>query len=164
VGAAEDWKASYSKAAKLVSRMSLAEKVNATTGTGWQMGPCVGNTGTADSVGWRGLCLQDGPLGIRFADSVTVFPAGITVAGTWDRTLMRRRGEALAQEMRGKGVNVMLGPAVLGGKHPAGGRGWEGFGSDPYLAGAAVAETVMGIQGEGVIACVKHWVANEQET
>lgn len=25
--------------------MSIAEKVNVTTGTGWQMGLCVGNTG-----------------------------------------------------------------------------------------------------------------------
>lgn len=159
-----NWSAAYEKASRLVSKMSLTEKVNITTGTGWRMGPCVGNTGSAEAAGFPGLCLQDGPMGVRFADSVTVFPAGVTVAGTWDRSLIQRRGEALGREMRGKGVNVMLGPSVVGGKFPAGGRGWEGFGSDPYLAGQAVARTVRGVQSEGVIACVKHFLVNEQET
>ncbi|KAI5809482.1 glycoside hydrolase family 3 protein [Pyronema omphalodes] len=157
------WQESYKKAAEIVGRMSLAEKINITTGTGWQMGPCVGNTGSAESVGFGGLCLQDGPLGVRFADSVTVFPAGITVAATWDRRLMFLRGKALGAEMKGKGVNVMLGPAMMGNRMPAGGRNWEGFGADPVLSGIAVAETVKGIQGEGVIACAKHYIGNEQE-
>ena len=49
------------------------------------------------------------------------------------------------------------------GKHPAGGRNWEGFGSDPYLQGAASYETIAGIQSQGVIATAKHFIANEQE-
>lgn len=162
-GSSPQWRASYAKAARVVVRMTLAEKVNITTGTGWQMGPCVGNTGAAASVGFPGLCLQDGPLGVRFADHVSVFPAGITVASSWDRLLMERRGRALASEMRAKGVNVALGPAVLGGRLAAAGRAWEGFGSDPYLAGVAVGRTVRGIQAQGVVACAKHWLANEQE-
>lgn len=162
-GSDKRWQDHYKKAAEMVSKMSLAEKINITTGTGWQMGPCVGNTGSADSVGFPGLCLQDGPLGVRFADSVTVFPAGITVASTWDRDLMFKRGQALGAEMRGKGVNVMLGPAMMGNRMPAGGRNWEGFGADPVLSGVAVGETVKGIQGEGVIACAKHYIGNEQE-
>jgi len=44
-GTSSSWSTSYSKAAQLVDRMSLAEKVNITTGTGWAMGMCVGNTG-----------------------------------------------------------------------------------------------------------------------
>ncbi|KAJ6525782.1 family 3 glycoside hydrolase, partial [Mycena vulgaris] len=43
------------------------------------------------------------------------------------------------------------------------GRNWEGFGADPFLAGVATAATITGYQGEGVIACVKHYIANEQE-
>lgn len=39
------WQQSYEKAAVMVSKMSLLEKVNITTGTGWAMGLCVGNTG-----------------------------------------------------------------------------------------------------------------------
>jgi beta-glucosidase len=46
---------------------------------------------------------------------------------------------------------------------PAGGRNWEGFGSDPYLQGVAAAETIRGIQSQGVIATAKHYILNEQE-
>ena len=45
-GSDPEWADAYQKAVKLVGKMSLLEKVNVTTGTGWQMGPCVGNTGT----------------------------------------------------------------------------------------------------------------------
>jgi Beta-glucosidase-related glycosidases len=163
-GIAKSWAASYAKAAKLVSRMTLAEKVNVTTGTGWQMGLAVGTTGPAVYVGFPQLQLQDGPLGVRFADNITAFPAGITVGATWNRQLMYARGKAHAIEARRKGINVILGPCVGPlGRMPAGGRNWEGFGADPYLQGVAGAETIRGIQSEGVMATIKHFVGNEQE-
>ncbi|GAB1312534.1 beta-glucosidase [Madurella fahalii] len=163
-GIARSWAASYEKASRLVSRMTLAEKVNITTGTGWQMGLAVGSNAPAVHVGFPQLQLQDGPLGIRFADNITAFPAGITVGATWNRQLMYARGKAHAIEARGKGINVLLGPCVGPlGRMPAGGRNWEGFGADPYLQGVAGAETVKGIQSEGVMATIKHFVANEQE-
>lgn len=131
---------------------------------GWDKGPCVGNTSPADSIGFPSLCLQDGPLGLRFGSSVTAFAPGIQAASTWDVELIRQRGQFMGEEARGMGVNVMLGPAPGAlGKIPAGGRNWEGFGPDPYLAGVAAAETVQGMQGAGVQACAKHYIANEQE-
>lgn len=163
-GTASTWAASYAKASSLVSRMTLAEKVNVTTGTGWQMGLAVGTTGPATHVGFPALALQDGPLGIRFADNATAFPAGVTVGATWNRALMRARGAAHGLEARQKGINVLLGPCVGPlGRMPAGGRNWEGFGSDPYLQGVAAAETIRGIQSQHVMATIKHFVANEQE-
>ncbi|OAL75538.1 hypothetical protein A7D00_1137 [Trichophyton violaceum] len=158
------WQDSYFKAQSLVNNMTLVEKVNVTTGVGWQMGLCVGNTGPATEVGFPSLCFQDGPLGIRFADNITAFPAGITVGATWNRELMYKRGEALGREARRKGVNVLLGPSMGPlGVLPAGGRNWEGFGTDPVLQGIASAETIRGTQNEGVIATAKHFVLNEQE-
>lgn len=67
-------------------------------------------------------------------------------------------------EHRGKGTDVQLGP-VAGplGRTPEGGRNWEGFSPDPVLTGVLIAETVRGIQSEGVIACSKHFIGNEQE-
>lgn len=60
--------------------------------------------------------------------------------------------------------DVQLGPVVGPlGRDPAGGRNFEAFGPDPYLAGIAVAETVEGTQSAGVIASVKHYILNEQE-
>ena len=163
-GTTESWKSSYTKAKQMVDKMSLAEKVNITTGVGWAMGLCVGNTAPAVGVGFPGLCLQDGPLGLRFTDHATSFPAGVTVGATWNRDLMRRRGEAHARQAKLKGVNVLLGPAMGPlGRHPAGGRNWEGFGADPVLQGVAAYETILGIQSQGVMATAKHFVGNEQE-
>ena len=50
------------------------------------------------------------------------------------------------------------------GRNTRGGRNWEGFGPDPYLAGVAMNSTVSGIQAAGVQAASKHYIANEQET
>ncbi|KIW00713.1 uncharacterized protein PV09_07698 [Verruconis gallopava] len=158
------WEQSYKKAAELVREMDVVEKVNITTGTGWMMGMCVGNTGPVDRLGFPSLCLQDGPLGIRWADNITAFPAGVTVGATWNKELMEQRGEALGQEARLKGVNVLLGPSMGPlGRTPLGGRNWEGFGADPVLQGIAAAHTIKGIQSQGVIATAKHFIGNEQE-
>ncbi len=163
-GTLTPWEESYRKAATMVSKMSLTEKVNITTGTGWSQDLCVGNTAPANSAGFPPLCLQDGPLGIRFADHATAWPAGVTVGATWSRDLMYKRGKALGLEHRLKGVNVLLGPSMGPlGRMPAGGRNWEGFGADPVLQGVAAAQTIKGIQDEGVIATAKHYIANEQE-
>ncbi|KAI9744656.1 MAG: hypothetical protein M1818_002185 [Claussenomyces sp. TS43310] len=163
-GTLSTWADSYAKASKLVEKMNLIEKVNVTTGTGWSMGLAVGNTGPASNAGFPGLALQDGPLGIRFADNASAFPAGVTVGATWNKELMYARGKAHGLEARLKGINVLLGPCVGPlGRMPAGGRNWEGFGADPYLQGIAAAETVRGIQDTGVMATIKHYIGNEQE-
>lgn len=144
--------------------MSLVEKVNITTGTGWSQDLCVGNTAPANGVGFPPLCLQDGPLGLRFSDHSTAFPAGVTVGATWNRDLMYQRGKAHGQEAKGKGINIILGPSMGPiGRMPAGGRNWEGFGSDPVLQAVAASQTIKGIQDAGVIATAKHYVLNEQE-
>ncbi|CAF9931380.1 MAG: hypothetical protein GOMPHAMPRED_005905 [Gomphillus americanus] len=163
-GTHDSWAESYTKAADLVRKMSLLEKVNVTTGVGWASDLCVGNTGPASITGFPSLCFQDGPLGIRFADHITAFPAGLTVAASWNRDLMYRRGRAHAKEAKGKGVNVLLGPSMGPiGRMPAAGRNWEGFGADPVLEAIAASQTIRGIQDEGVQATAKHLIAQEQE-
>ena len=109
-GVVKEWKESYRKAAEMVGQMTLVEKVNVTTGLGWSMGMCVGNTGPVDRLGFPSLCLQDGPLGLRFADNATAFPAGITVGATWNKDLMYERGKAHGLEAKLKGIHVLLGP------------------------------------------------------
>jgi beta-glucosidase len=124
----------------------------------------VGNTGSALRVGFPQLCLGDAASGVRLADNVTAFPAGITTGATWDKSLMYERAVAMGKEFRGKGVNIYLGPTVGPiGRKPKGGRNWEGFGADPVLQAVGAALTVKGVQQQGVIATVKHLVGNEQE-
>lgn len=76
------WTEAHDLAQAFVSKLNLTQKVNITTGVGWEVGRCVGNVGAMPEVGWPGLCLEDSPLGIRFADRVTAFPAGINAAAT----------------------------------------------------------------------------------
>ncbi|KAK0666909.1 family 3 putative glycoside hydrolase [Cercophora samala] len=161
---ADGWAEAYAQARELVSQMTLLEKVNLTTGTGWASEQCVGQVGAIPRLGLRSLCMHDAPLGIRGSDYNSAFPSGQTAAATWDRQLMYRRGYAIGKEAKGKGINVLLGP-VAGplGRMPAAGRNWEGFSPDPVLTGVGMAETVKGHQDAGVIACAKHFIGNEQE-
>ncbi|KAM0322591.1 hypothetical protein ACHAQA_009439 [Verticillium albo-atrum] len=161
---ANGWEDAYAQARDFVSQMTLMEKVNITTGVGWQGERCVGNVGSVPRLGLRGLCMQDGPVGVRLTDYNSVFPSGQTVAATWDRALIYRRANAIGKEFKAKGVDVVLAP-VSGplGRNPAGGRNWEGFAADPYAAGVAMAESVKGIQDAHVVATAKHFVGNEQE-
>jgi len=125
----------------------------------------VGNIGPVERLGFHGLCLQDGPLGIREALYASVFPAGLTAAASWDRGLIYQRGLYMGEEFRGKGAHVALGP-VAGplGRNALGGRNWEGFSPDPYLTGVAMERTITAMQSTGLQACAKHFIANEQET
>ncbi|KAJ3513390.1 hypothetical protein NLJ89_g2974 [Agrocybe chaxingu] len=160
------WVAAWEKAKAKIANFTLDEKVNVTTGVGWEGGLCVGNIAAIEPVdgrGWPGLCLEDSPLGVRFADFVTSFPTGINTAASFNRRLIRQRGLFMGREQVGKGVNIALGPMMNMGRVAQGGRNWEGFGGDPFLAGEASYETILGMQEGGVIACAKHLVGNEQE-
>jgi len=97
---------------------------------------------------------------------------------------MHQRGKNMGSEFVGKGVNIVLGPAMNVGRvaqrvaihwgqeitqgtltpiSSTAGRNWESFGDDPFLAGETAYETVLGLQQSGVQACAKHWINNEQE-
>jgi beta-glucosidase len=71
------WQAAYAKAVEFVSQLTLLEKVNLTTGVGWEGGFCVGNTGSVPRLGFAGFCNQDSPLGVR--DSETNCPERFTL-------------------------------------------------------------------------------------
>ena len=58
---------------------------------------------------------------------------------------------------------MILGPTVNIARQPLWGRNFEGYGEDPYLAARLVVGYIKGVQGEGVIATVKHFAANNQE-
>jgi beta-glucosidase len=63
-----DWADAVSRAQAFVSQLTLQEKVNLTTGTGWELDRCVGQTGSIPRLGFRALCLQDSPTGVRDTD------------------------------------------------------------------------------------------------
>ncbi len=88
-----------------LAQLNLTEKAYLVTGVS---GPCVGSIAPIPRLGFGGLCLQDGPAAIRVADYASVFPAGITTAASWDKSLIYQRGAAMGQEFRDKGANILL--------------------------------------------------------
>lgn len=113
--------------------------------------------------------MSDGPNGARggdFLDGTTAacFPAGISLASTFNRALAQQVGHALGEETLTKGAHVLLGPTACIHRSPLGGRNFESFSEDPLLTGIIAANYVKGLQSQGVAATLKHFVANEQET
>ena len=106
------WDDAYKKAKVLVDQMSIEQKVNITTGIGWENGLCVGNTYSTSSPDFPSLCLQDAPLGIRLADNVTSGVAGVNAAASFDKDAILARGQYMGQEFYGKGIHVQLGPGM----------------------------------------------------
>ena len=157
-----DWAEAYFQAQTLIASLTLEEKAALTIGSSSTNG-CSGFIDAIPSQNFTGLCLQDAESGVRTADLVSGYAAQLSIGASWNRELALKRARLIGREHEAKGVNVALGP-VIGplGRIAKGGRNWEGFSNDPYLAGALVYPTIQGLQ-ESVIACVKHLIANEQE-
>ncbi|KAL8279708.1 hypothetical protein RQP46_007803 [Phenoliferia psychrophenolica] len=155
------WADARAMAQQKVASLSANDRVGLLTGVGQFNSRCTGNTHGVPGI--PSICMNDGPSGVHGADLVSSFPAGITVAATFDRRLMQARGRALGEEFSGKGIGVFLGPSVDIMRSPKSGRAWEAFGPDPYLTAEAGAQTVIGVQSVGVMACIKHFLGYNQE-
>ena len=145
---------------QLLSQMTLEEKADMLSGTGMDEGF---DTRPLPRLGIPMMKMTDGPLGVRRGKS-TAFPAGVALAATWNPELAAEMGKAIAREAKGKDLNVVLGPCVNIHRIPMGGRNFESFGEDPFLASKIAAGYVRGMQSENVIATVKHFAVNNQET
>jgi beta-glucosidase len=111
------------------------------------------------------LVLNDAGQGVGDGQTATTaFPAPIAQAASWDPALQYDFGAAVGREAWEKGINVWLAPGIETDRVPMNGRNWEYGSEDPYLAGQAAAAIVRGVQSEHVIATVKHYITNSQET
>jgi beta-glucosidase len=144
----------------LIARMTLEEKIQMVHGE--RRRGFIGYVPPIPRLGVPEIALTDGPAGVRHGPG-TAFPAPVALAATWDRALAEEYGAALGAETKGKGHNVLLGPMVNIVRVPEGGRNFETFGEDPYLAAELSSREIKGIQSQGVIAEVKHYAANNQE-
>jgi beta-glucosidase len=148
--------------AETLARMTLDEKIALLAGHNrWETVPIAG-------LGLPSLKVTDGPNGARGADTnhgptSTSFPVGAAMGATFDPDLIEEVGRALARETRAKGADVLLGPTVNIPRVPNAGRNFECFSEDPVLSGLLAAAYVRGLQDEGVGACIKHFVCNDQE-
>ncbi|MDA8438378.1 MAG: glycoside hydrolase family 3 C-terminal domain-containing protein [Propionibacterium sp.] len=157
----------------VLSQLSLEEKASLTSGSHfWYTQPI-------ERLGVPRIMVSDGPHGLRAqpdtgdgGDHVglggslpaTCFPTAAAIASSWSPALLRRIGEALAEEARAINLSVILGPGINMKRSPLCGRNFEYFSEDPFLAGELAVGIVDGIQSRGVGVSVKHFAANNQET
>jgi len=143
------------KVDSLLSEMTLQEKIDQLGGIGFE-------TKTNKRLNIPLIKMTDGPAGVRWGKA-TAFPAPIALAASWDRDLLNRVGKAIAEEVKAKGRSSILGPCVNIQRIPVGGRNFESYGEDPYLTSQMAVSYIKGVQSQNVIACVKHYVCNNQE-
>lgn len=124
-------------------------------------------TATIPRLGIPAIKMSDGMVGVRgdrfMGTSSICFPCGPALGSSWDPELVRRLGQALAAEARAKGVAVLLAPVLNLHRHPLAGRNFESFGEDPLHVARMGAAYIEGLQGSGIAAVAKHFVANDAE-
>jgi beta-glucosidase len=153
------------KVDQLLAQMTLDEKIAMLHGASEPAGG-IGQAGYVPGVPRLGippLRLTDGPAGVRTQQPATALPAPVALASTFDPELARRYGQVMGREARAKNQDILLAPMVNIVRVPQAGRNFETLGEDPFLASRLVAAEVAGVQGEGVIATIKHYAENNQE-
>lgn len=156
---------------QILSRLTLEEKV------GMLHGNSMFATGGVPRLGIPELKMADGPLGVREEisrnnwsaagwtnDFATYYPATGALAATWNTKLAYTFGNSVGQELRARGKDMLLSPAINIVRTPLGGRTYEYLTEDPFLNKAMAVPLVAGLQANDVMACVKHFAANNQET
>lgn len=156
---------------QLVSTLTLEEKVSMLHGNSMFA------TGAVPRLGIPELKMADGPLGVREEisrdnwsaagwtnDFATYYPATGALAATWNTKLAYTFGNSVGQELRARGKDMLLSPAINIVRTPLGGRTYEYLTEDPFLNKSMAVPLVVGLQANDVMACVKHFAANNQET
>ncbi|HAA16495.1 MAG TPA: glycosyl hydrolase, partial [Cytophagales bacterium] len=154
----------------LIAAMTLEEKM------GMIHASSSFTSGGVPRLGIPELIMSDGPHGVRHEhgrdwvpddtdeDMNTYLPTGIALASTWNRELGYRYGTVLGNEAKARGKHIILGPGLNIIRSPLNGRNFEYLSEDPFLTAQMGTGYIQGVQAQGIATCVKHYVANNQET
>ncbi|MBE8727412.1 glycoside hydrolase family 3 C-terminal domain-containing protein [Flavobacterium hungaricum] len=156
---------------KLISQMTLEEKIGMLHGNSMFANAGVKRLGIPE------LKMADGPLGVREEisrdnwapagltnDFATYYPAGGALAATFNTAMAHTFGTSLGEELRARDKDMLLSPAINMVRTPLGGRTYEYMSEDPFLNKKIAVPLIVGLQEKDVMACVKHYAANNQET
>jgi len=160
------------RAKAIVAKMTLDEKLSQLAGIRDDSQDLFRVVPAIPHLGIPALLLTNGPAGVSTGGSrnpdhqplATALPAPISLAASFDVRQADSYGAIGGAETLDVGRNVLEGPTVGIARVPVNGREFEGYGEDPYLAAQVAVHDITGVQSEGVIANVKHYVGNDQET
>ncbi|WP_433333486.1 glycoside hydrolase family 3 protein [Spirillospora sp. CA-294931] len=152
------------RADALVRAMTLEEKVSLLSSAGrkvegdqtWQV-----HLKGITRLGMPDLTMVDGSTGVN---GKTQLPTPLALAASWNPRTAAAYGRLLGDETRRDGYGVILAPTLNLARDPRHGRTSEALGEDPYLIGRLAAPETRAIQGNRVIANVKHYAVNNVET
>lgn len=140
----------------LLSKMTLAEKVDLVSGLGFK-------TKENARLGIPEIVMTDGGIGPNRSGKSTNYSATINLAAAFDTQLMRKIAENMGEETHITKSNMFLAPMINIIRTPFGGRAFELFSEDPYLTSRMCVEFVKGVQSKNIIACTKVIAVNNQE-
>lgn len=147
-----------------LNELTLEEKIQLMEGKdNW-------HTNGIERLGIPSISMSDGPSGVRVMDQdgnlcpATAIPTESALSASWNVELEEKIGRIVGEECKYYKIGMILAPGVNGKRSPLGGRNFEYFSEAPLLAGKFAAAYVRGVQSNGVSACIKHYVVNEQET
>lgn len=150
-------------ASRKLAEMTVAEKASMLAGRNlWETVP-------VPRLGIPSLQVTDGPNGARGGDgnhgpTSASYPVGVAMGASFSPELITQVGRSLAGQARSRGASLLLGPTVNIPRVPVTGRNFECFSEDPLLSGTIAVAYIQGLQEEGIGACLKHFVCNDQET
>ena len=136
--------------------------------------------GVGDSFHWRmpvksveapGSRDENGPQGLTaslFGNGAaqlkaTAFTSEDVMAATFNLELMTQVGRMIGNNCLYDGVSCLYGPGANIHRTPYGGRNFEYYSEDGFLAGMICAAEVQGIQSKGVDVVIKHFALNDSE-
>jgi beta-glucosidase len=148
---------------RLLSEMTLDEKLSmiegeaevASSADQYQAGYLPG----VARLGIPSLKLSDGPPGVITRQDSTGMTSTMGVAATFSTADAQANGKVIGGDAKALGMDVVLEPFVNMDRDTSWSRGFNTFGEDPLLTGQTGAAEITGIQSQGEMAQVKHYIA-----